>query len=494
MIRFFTLPQRRPKNAGISVVEMILSVATLGLIATVATMGVTNVREGAQKNKLNSDVQALNSAIRIYLANGGNMEGVTTADAALLKLKSSRSKSDKELHVGAPPGRMIDNRVATAPVAADSWKARAQYNSASQRFETVENQAGIEFILDDSLAEVSPDLETRENTVSYAKTSSWVWDHTSTINPGAPAGPSTFGTNPNPANSVPSTAAPEPEPEPETTPPVPRLPYPQIDKDNGPHPEEDFPLAVTVTNPPASADGAPVFQINSDPWMPYTGPVSVPMNSSIRVQFMTVDPSRYQDSSVKYAYFYPVPSSLSGMVNGDFHSPSGGSNLQYQIKNGKDYFQHGDPEYILDGEPVDSGAPNSLEFRAQNFSDIAPGEKFKLGDLNYHNGNSYYDSHATGVSLNLRIMMPDRGENIDFDLHFDLVNTENDPDDPAASADYVKITNLQQNINLQINGVNYRIALEFGATDSFGFSSSSQFHVYEGATGVGEILGTFLPN
>jgi hypothetical protein len=45
-------------------------------------------------------------------------------------------------------------------------------------------------------------------------------------------------------------------------------------------------------------------------------------------------------------------------------------------------------------------------------------------------------------------MMPDRGENIDFDLHFNLVNTENDPDDPAASADYVKITNLQQNINL----------------------------------------------
>jgi hypothetical protein len=81
-----------------------------------------------------------------------------------------------------------------------------------------------------------------------------------------------------------------------------------------------------------------------------------------------------------------------------------------------------------------------------------------------------------------------------FDLNLALINTPNDPDDANASADYVQITNLSQNIPLQINGVNYRIQLEFGSTDSFGFSNQSQFHVYEGATGQGELLGAFYPN
>src|SRR5690606_29959031 len=103
------------------------------------------------------------------------------------------------------------------------------------------------------------------------------------------------------------------------------------------------------------------------------------------------------------------------------------------------------------------------------------------------------DSHANSVVLAMTISLPDRAAALNFNLNLDLINTANDPDDSNASADYVKITNLTQNIPLQINGVNYRIQLEFGATDSFGFSSQSQFHVYEGATGQGELLGTFLP-
>jgi hypothetical protein len=151
------------------------------------------------------------------------------------------------------------------------------------------------------------------------------------------------------------------------------------------------------------------------------------------------------------------------------------------------------PVFILDGQPVNSGDPNVLAFSSKSFADVAPGEKFKLGDFFYHNGSTYYDSHATGVLLRVTINLPERSQTLAFNLDLDLVNTENDPDDANASADYVVITNLTQNIPLQINGVNYRIQLEFGATDSFGFSSRSQFHVYEGATGQGELLGTFLP-
>lgn len=63
----------------------------------------------------------------------------------------------------------------------------------------------------------------------------------------------------------------------------------------------------------------------------------------------------------------------------------------------------------------------------------------------------------------------------------------------VASADYVILTNLNQPLPLEINGVRYRMLLEFSATDSFGFSTKNQFHVFEGATGRGALLGTFLP-
>lgn len=179
-------------------------------------------------------------------------------------------------------------------------------------------------------------------------------------------------------------------------------------------------------------------------------------------------------------------------MDGGFQNISGGANLVYDITSDGKNFSHGDPVYLLDDIPVNTGDPNVLTFTPGSFTDIAPGEKFALGSLFYHNGSSYYDSHATHGELAIEISIPDLGETVDITLQMDMVNTSNDPDDLAASADYVKILNLTQNLSLNINGVAYQIQLEFGATDSFGFSSDSQFHVYEGATGQGEILGTFI--
>lgn len=252
-------------------------------------------------------------------------------------------------------------------------------------------------------------------------------------------------------------------------------------------------MSVSITNAPSSSIANVIYQLGSGSWTPYSGSVSVPMNQTLRAQFISKDPSAYQDSSVHSAYYYPVPDALSGSVEGEFKNPTGGPNLDYKIAGKRDRFTHGDPVFILDGKPVNSGDPNVVGFTGQTFSEVPPGQKFVLGRFFYHNGSTYYDSHATGVTLAVTIKLPDRGETLSFNLNLDLINTPNDPDDANASADYVRITNLSQDVPLQINGVNYRIKLEFGATDSFGFSSQSQFHVYEGATGEGELLGTFLP-
>jgi len=495
----------RRGRSGISLVEILTAVAVLSILATVSTMAVSHVNRNAQHRKLESDVKTLNSAIKAYVANGGSLGTISDPNAILSKLKTTRSKTDKTLHVGAPSGRMIDARVAAVAVPDDGgWKLRAKYNSASQQFDISATGAGVEFVLDETIAEASALVETRSHgPVKYSEKSTWIWDHASTANPKAPLGPSVFKTNPNVIDTSPTVApvpvpvpppAPGPVPVPiPPPPPLPRLPTPIFDKSSGSFPETQFPLPVTVVNIPAEIVAKTFYKLNSGPWTPYSGPVSVPMNSSLRAQFIAVDPTVNQNSYETYAYYYPVPENLTGTVTANFHSASGGPNLVYTITSSGDRFTHGDPIFILDGVPINSGDSNVLHFTGKPFSSIAPWQKFKLGDFFYHNGSSYYDSHATGVVLAITISLPDRSTTLKFDLKLDLVNTPNDPDDANASADYVKIMNLTQNIPLQINGVNYRIKLEFGATDSFGFASQSAFHVFEGATGQGELLGTFVP-
>jgi type II secretory pathway pseudopilin PulG len=500
-----TIYSRRNTATGLSLVEMVITIAVLAVVATVSSLAISGVNRSAQHRKLETDVQTLNSAIKLYVSSGGSLGLLSDPSAVLSKLKTTRSKDDKKLHTGAASGRLIDARVAAVTVPDTSWKMRASYNAATQQFTASETGAGVEFVLDESIAESAAVVETRSHgAVNYAQNSGWVWDHTATDNPSAPQGPSVFNTDPNVVDTTPTLPPPPPPPPPPTpgpgpgpTPPpkpnAPRLATPIFDKGWGSYSETEFPLAVTITNRPAAPIADVIYQINSDAWLPYTGPVAVPMNSSLRAQFLSRDPNAQIDSYQAYAYYYPVPDSLTGTVSGDFHNPAGGPNLVYTITNDSDRFTHGDPVYILDGEPVNSGDPNVLQFTSKSFANVAPWQKFKLGDVFYHNGSSYYDSHATGVALAMTINLPDRSAVLNFDLNLELINTANDPDDSNASADYVKITNLTQNIPLQINGVNYRIQLEFGATDSFGFSSQSQFHVYEGATGQGELLGTFLP-
>lgn len=494
----------RSRTRGLSLVELLLTVVVVSVLATISVIAVTQVSEKAQARKLDSDVATLNSAIRIYLANGGNLDAASTPAEVLARLKSSRRKADKETHVGAPSGRMIDRRVISVGVPAGSWRARANYSPVSKRFEVVSGVAGVEFRVDDSLAESATDLETRDDTVTFAKNSRWIWDHASTANPSGPGGPSSIPTDTDPEDSDPEAPEPEPEPEPpgpgggggggeDPTPSPPRLPRPQFSKSSGPHPENEFPLSITIQNVPPAADAEAEYKIDNGSWETYSGALTIPMNTTLRARFLARDADAYRKSRTAYAYYYPVPESLSGNTDGNFHSPQGGPNLVYEITPDGNRFTHGDPVYVLDGTPVDSGTPNILEFQAKSFSNVAPGATFKLGDFTYSNGNSYYDSHATSVQLEIVIEMPDRGKSVSFDLNLDLVNTSNDPDDPEASADYVKIVNLNQNIDLTINEVAYRLDLEFGATDSFGFATKNSFHVYEGASGHGELLATFRP-
>jgi len=289
---------KRTACSGISFVELIVTVSALAIVATISVFAVNGVNRSAQHSKLESDVQTLNSAIKLYVSNGGNLGSLTNPSDVLAKLKTSRSQNDRKLHVGAPSGRFIDPRVAAVGVPESSWKMRASYNPGNQRFNAASTGPGVEFILDETIAEAAAIIETRSHgAVSYAQNSSWVWDHTATNNPSAPQGPSVFNTNPDVTDTTPTLPPPPPPPPPTpgpgpgpvtpTTPNPSLLASPIFDKEWGSYSETEFPLQVTITNrpPPSIADA--IYQINNHAWRPYTGPVSFPINSSLRAQFLS---------------------------------------------------------------------------------------------------------------------------------------------------------------------------------------------------------------
>ena len=254
----------------------------------------------------------------------------------------------------------------------------------------------------------------------------------------------------------------------------------------------DYPLTVGVANADAyGTNGVIKFQINSGPWQNYTASgISVSPADTVRVQAFAVDPTAYRDSYQASEFYYAVASSFSGNTSAIYDNVTGGPNLVYSLTEDDTFLSHGTPELDLgDGTTVTAGEANTLKFLAGNFSGVLPGEEFVVGELLYHNGTTFDNSHATGANLNLDIVFtaPVATESIVIDL--DLINTEN-TSDPDASADYVRLSNVNATYSMTIDGTDYDLTLQFGTTDANGFSSTNQFHVYEGATARGEIRGT----
>ncbi|MCB1085553.1 MAG: choice-of-anchor K domain-containing protein [Verrucomicrobiae bacterium] len=587
-------PIRGAYRWAFSLIEVMVTVVVIGVVAAIAYVATGNIAGVAKSEKVRSDVASINSAIDIYLANGGSLDGLTSPADILAKMKTQRDSSDARRHTGGPSGRMIDPRIIAVPVAASDSQMRAVYNSAEKRFDLASSGNGFRFELDDSLNELNISNETRKQaTVVYSGSDSWVWDYNNSLtNPTNLPNVTKIPTSSAPADTTPPSTLPppdpDPEPEPEPAPPVtdprtqlaapilnppggyyqsnefpisvtignlpaaaigkvrfatrfngvwvdwadyagqtlsvpkdgevwaqaiavdtvnyrdswqaygyyskvtpPKLPTPILSLPGGAYARDNFPLSLSLNNVPAPGLADAKYRIDSGAWANYSGPVTVGKNQTFAAQYVTKNSDAYQDSDVRSEYYYPIASNLSGSVSGTFQNASGGPTLVQKITDGGTFFSHGDPTIDLGGEIVDAGEPNTLKFEAAPFSGVAANQAFKIGDLFYHNGTTFNDSHASGVQLNVNIGLADPAQNIQFALNFDLVNTEN-TGDAQSSADFVRITNLSQNIGLTIDGISYTLQLNFGGTDSFGFSTSNEFHVYEGATGRGTINGTFI--
>lgn len=113
--------QTKRRSAAFSLQEALIVIAVVGVIAAVAFIGAGNIKDGATRNKLENDIATINTAVGVYLANGGSLDGVTDPQEILNKLKTSRS-SDSDATFAGFGSSMIDQRLAvrmiysTAPV------------------------------------------------------------------------------------------------------------------------------------------------------------------------------------------------------------------------------------------------------------------------------------------------------------------------------------------------------------------------------------------
>lgn len=93
---------------GLSLVEMMIVVAVLGVLATLGTVTTSHIVGKSRDQKLVSDVGTLNRAVVAFTASGGDLSGVRTAEEVLSMLKLSFANASR---MPGFSGSKIDERL-----------------------------------------------------------------------------------------------------------------------------------------------------------------------------------------------------------------------------------------------------------------------------------------------------------------------------------------------------------------------------------------------
>src|SRR5687767_9755666 len=75
------------KYLAYTLIEILVTVAVIGGMATGAYMVVTNTTDASARARLEQDVKTVNRAIQVYLTHGGHITGAHTADTVLARLR-----------------------------------------------------------------------------------------------------------------------------------------------------------------------------------------------------------------------------------------------------------------------------------------------------------------------------------------------------------------------------------------------------------------------
>lgn len=573
-----------------SIVEMAIVVTVVGIIASLAFVGVGHVVDSAKREKLLTDVDSLNRGVVAYLASGGDLSSLEDPVEVLNALKQTDSDRAPGL-----TGAKIDPRltfVFQSEKETSSGDLRVYWIGEKQRFDVTDSgdAPGIKrFELSADAGEIDYGSGDGNHAMLYAGEDSWIWDYDE-IAPTIPDGPSDFSVTPVPDSGTPPTPTiPVTPTGPSATtplaPPVFSIPGSSL-------PYTDFDLAVSLSNPNPVGTSELYYSIDYGNWLPFSGSITVPPDANVAAQAVSISdaytssarvdqayiavpatlsapvitPSRsllgvfsQRKSSVTIAnpndpavseieyqlnagawqpysgafiidrddypsgvtilaratptasYYLASPSSsslisaesvkISGDATGSFHDPVGGKDLASNLTNNtsNSYFDWGlDKPADGSGNPSDYAkySPSSLAYQKSSFNTLGIGESFVVGVLDYYNGTIISGTGADQISLTVDLDLDLNGTTATstFDFDFELINVanQNDPGNLWQDADYVKLAQPVANESIIIDGVEFKLKLEFGETSKNGIALFDQFYVLENAKAKTSLYGTLV--
>jgi type II secretory pathway pseudopilin PulG len=308
--------------SAVTLIEVLIALGVVAVLGGGAYINVANSRVAADEAKLAQDVRVLNSAIDAYLASGGDLDGASTPEDVLSRLKT-RADSTSAPRVLGLTGSFLDSRTTAlmqTSEEAGTGALRAYYTtSPSPRFITgTSGSAGVKaFVFDDAAGSASPTGEERTRTLDVATQTAWVWDFT---NRPAPApGEAQVPVATEITNPVANPGIPAIQLNPPTFSPV-----------AGVYPLTSYPMALTLVNPNPAGSSRIYYSLNAGPYVLFNTPFSVSPNTTITAFCISLDPSRYTTSASATAAYGVTPLQLAISISASpslTYAQAGGSML-----------------------------------------------------------------------------------------------------------------------------------------------------------------------
>jgi prepilin-type N-terminal cleavage/methylation domain-containing protein len=291
----------RARVAAFTLIEILVVVAILATLGSVAYVAVTNTRESSRVSKLESDVATINAAIQVYKVSGGSLPTAAAPDAILAKLKTSAS-AGTATSVPGLRSSFVDRRLTTEMQTAtegSSSQERARWDGTNGRFIiTTSGGTGVKnFLLDNALAAADPGTENRTPTLKTTD-EGWVWDYTD-VDPTAGNGP-----------SIPGTAATDPNNSP-SAPDALQLSEPEFSQSGGESNLVNFDLSITLTNPNPPGTSQIYYSISGGTTGLYKGQtLTAEPGTSITAFAATIDPDHWANSQTATNTYQAIPVEL----------------------------------------------------------------------------------------------------------------------------------------------------------------------------------------
>lgn len=285
-----------------------VAVAVIGVLGTIATVGFGSWKRSVESAKLNSEVHALNSAVKAYLASNGSLEGCGSVEEVLARVKSKASEVSSRKILGAT-GSFVDERVQPVYYKKGELKEgepRVIWDSAKFAFVVAREGEGTikGFKLADTGQTDAPAAEERRAILDLATRDTWIWDYVDK-SPDSVLPPDTFTTTKLPASSVPPVINPSP--------PTPKIPLvqPVFSIVSGTRPYTDFNLSLELSDPNPKQASFLVYSVDYGPWLNYTAtPIEIFPDTVVQAQAIAQNTAKYTNSGIGSESYAASPIAL----------------------------------------------------------------------------------------------------------------------------------------------------------------------------------------